>query len=134
MFQLHPRLAEDSVPVTILSLCEVRLQTDANFPWLVLVPQRESVRHIHRMSQQDQQQLAVETSFVASNFETLTNADNINVAALGNMVPQLHIHIIARFKTDPAWPDPIWGIVLRKAYTDKALGELAAQLKKALIS
>jgi diadenosine tetraphosphate (Ap4A) HIT family hydrolase len=132
MVELHPQLQADSVPVVMLSLCEVRLQTDANFPWLVLVPQREDAREIHRLSEADQQTLMREISFVSTRFEALTVAEKINVAALGNMVPQLHIHIIARFKGDPAWPGPIWGIVERKPYEPKALELLVSKLKEAL--
>lgn len=132
MFQLHPRLTEDSVPITMLKLCEVRLQTDANYPWLILVPQRADMRHIHRLSQEDQRLLAVETSFVAAHLEALTNCDNINIAALGNMVPQLHVHIVARFVGDAAWPGPIWGIVPRKPYVAEALKALTGKLKATL--
>jgi len=132
MIDLHPQLLADSVPVKMLSLCEVRLQTDANFPWLVLVPQRESVREIHGLSEVDQQTLMREISFVSTRLEELTGAEKINVAALGNMVPQLHIHIIARFKNDLAWPGPIWGIVERKPYEAEALEALVSKLKEAL--
>jgi len=129
---LHPRLLADSVAIIMLDLCEVRLQTDANYPWLILVPQRASIRHIHRLSDTDQQLLARETAFVAERFESFTEANNINVAALGNMVPQLHIHIVARFKGDAAWPGPIWGIVPRKDYNTKVMEQLVADLKLAL--
>jgi len=130
--KLHPQLQADSVPVAMLSLCEVRLQTDANFPWLVLVPQREGAREIHGLSEVDQQILMREISFVSTRFEALTGAEKMNVAALGNMVPQLHIHIIARFKGDLAWPGPIWGIVERKLYEAEALEALGSKLKEAL--
>jgi len=132
IFELHPRLLADSVSVVMLGLCEVRLQTDANFPWLILIPQRSGVRHIHRLSSDDQRLLAQETSLVAERLEALTNADNINVAVLGNMVPQLHIHIVARFKGDAAWPGPIWGIVPRKPYSARALEQKVEDIKMGL--
>jgi len=132
-FRLHPQLEQDSVPVIMLELSEVRLQTDANYPWLVLVPQLAGARHIHRLSEHDQQLLLRETSYVAERFEKFTGADNINVAALGNMVPQLHVHIVARFEGDPAWPGPIWGIVPRKPYEAKALEAFKENLKAVLV-
>jgi len=132
MVDLHPQLQADSVPVIMLELCEVRLQTDANFPWLVLVPQRGGAREIHLLSEDDQQTLMREISFVSSRFEALMGAEKMNVATLGNMVPQLHIHIIARFKGDLAWPGPIWGIVPRKAYERQALKQLMEKLKAVL--
>jgi len=130
---LHPQLKADSVPVSMLSLCEVRLQTDANYPWLCLIPQRNGVREIHTLSAADQQQLMQEISFVSERFETLTGAEKMNVAALGNMVPQLHVHIIARFAGDPAWPGPIWGIVQRQEYTADKLTAFAGAIKDALV-
>ena len=131
MVKLHARLAADSVPITKLELCEVRLQTDANFPWLILVPQREGAREIHRLSETDQYQLMREISYVSDQFESLTGAEKMNVAALGNMVPQLHVHVIARFEGDPAWPGPIWGIVERKSYGENALEQLVLGLQNA---
>lgn len=134
MINLHPLLKADSEAVAMLKLCEVRLMTDANFPWLVLIPQREDVREIHALMEDDQQTLMREVAFVSKQLEALTGAQKMNVAALGNMVPQLHIHIIARFEGDAAWPGPIWGVAPPKAYSASAREKLVAQLKKALIS
>jgi diadenosine tetraphosphate (Ap4A) HIT family hydrolase len=132
MFELHPVLKADTVKISSLELCDVLLQTDANFPWLCLVPRRDGVREIHRLSAEDQQLLMRETSFVSERFEALTGAEKMNVAALGNMVPQLHIHVIARFAGDQAWPGPIWGIVPRKDYVDGELTKLASDIRAAL--
>ena len=132
MFTLHPQLAKDSVPVVKLALCSVRLITDANYPWIILVPERDSVREIHKLSAKDQQLLMQEITFVAEQLEALTQADKMNVAALGNMVPQLHIHIIARFENDRAWPGPIWGVVPPKEYTEAELDGYVEQLRLAL--
>lgn len=107
-FTLHPRLAADTHPVCRLSLCEVRLMEDVRFPWLILVPMQENVREIFELAEAEQQQLMREISFVSRAFQLLTRAQKINVAALGNVVPQLHIHIIARFESDAAWPKPVW--------------------------
>jgi len=133
MVELHPQLQKDTVHLVRLELSDVYLQTDANYPWLVLVPQLEGAREIHKLSPEDQQQLMKEISFVSERLEALTGADKMNVAMLGNMVPQLHIHIVARFIGDPAWPGPIWGIVERKPYGVAALADIVIKLKEALI-
>jgi len=132
MVALHPVLEKDTVPIASLELCDVLLQLDANYPWLCLVPRREGAREIHKLSAEDQQQLMREISFVSDRFEALTGADKMNVAALGNMVPQLHVHVIARFAGDQAWPGPIWGIVPRKDYESGKLAAFAAEIKTAL--
>lgn len=131
MFTLHPQLEKESVPVATLRLCNVRLMADCNFPWLILVPERENVREVHRLSEADQQLLMQEIAFVAERFEALTKADKMNVAALGNMVSQLHVHIIARYKGDPAWPGPIWGVVPAKEYGEEAHTALVGKLQAA---
>lgn len=89
MFDLHPQLAADTVPVTTLQLCDVRLITDANYPWIILVPMQEGVREIHQLSAADQQLLMQEIAFVSEKLEAFSKADKMNVATLGNMVPQL---------------------------------------------
>ncbi|WP_377291610.1 HIT family protein [Rhizobium sp. SG2393] len=108
-FTLDDRLAADSVPVAMLSLCELRLMRDGRWPWLLLVPRRAGVSEIFELDADDQVVLAVETAHVAAALKTLTGATKINVGALGNIVRQLHIHVIARSEGDPAWPGPVWG-------------------------
>ena len=109
VFELHTQLAADTEWVDTLSLCRVLLMNDATYPWLILVPERANIREIHELSEDDQQTLMREMTAVARIMELAFDATKMNVAALGNMVPQLHIHIIARYEGDPAWPGPIWG-------------------------
>jgi diadenosine tetraphosphate (Ap4A) HIT family hydrolase len=132
MFELHPRLEADTVEVTRLALCRVLLLKDANYPWLVLVPARPEIREIHELSPKDRAILIEEMANASQHLQNLFKADKINVAALGNVVPQLHIHIIARFTTDAAWPKPVWGVVPAKEYEPSALEERLALLRKAL--
>jgi len=133
MSGLHPQLAVDTIPISKMQLCDVLLMKDANYPWLVLVPRREGVREIHLLSAADQQRLMREISHVATRLEALTGAHKMNVAALGNIVPQLHVHIIARFEDDAAWPGPVWGVVPATPYEDGALEAVVEKLKRALI-
>jgi diadenosine tetraphosphate (Ap4A) HIT family hydrolase len=129
-FTLHPTLAADSLLLGHTPLCQLRLQNNALFPWVVLVPQREACVEIFDLSAEDQTQLMTETSALASTMKTLFSADKMNIATLGNIVPQLHVHIIARFTEDTAWPKPVWGNG-HEPYTAQALGNAAAHLKKA---
>lgn len=108
-YLLDRRLARDTLSVTHLGLCEVRLMDNKKFPWLVLVPQREGVSEWIDLSREDQHQLSDEIAVVSHILKALVTPDKLNVAALGNMVPQLHIHLIARYKGDAAWPNPVWG-------------------------
>jgi len=129
---LHKQLKEDCVVLGQLDLCVVLLMPDANYPWLILVPQRENIFEIYQLSEQDQQQLVRESSQVSLAMMELFKADKINVAALGNMVPQLHIHHVARYKTDAAWPAPIWGAVPAKEYDNVELKSIKSCLKELL--
>ncbi|OLQ69384.1 HIT family hydrolase [Photobacterium proteolyticum] len=108
-FSLHPRLAADTTVLGDLPLCRVLLSKEALGPWLILVPRRNEITEIHHLPELDQLQLIRESSAVASLLETDYKADKINIGALGNLVPQLHVHHIARFQSDIAWPGPIWG-------------------------
>ncbi len=108
-FHLDERLARDSVLITTLGLCQLRLQNDCRWPWVVLVPQRNDVGELFDLTPLDQAVLTFETNLVASALKDLTGAVKINVGALGNIVRQLHVHIIARNEGDPCWPGPIWG-------------------------
>jgi len=129
---LHPQLEKDCIVLGQLDLCAVLLMPDANYPWLILVPQRENISEIYQLSDVDQQQLMRESSIASQVLVELFDADKINVAALGNMVPQLHIHHIARYTTDAAWPAPVWGAVPAKAYDAVNLQEIECRLKKFL--
>ena len=108
MFILHPKLAADTHLIGDLSLCRVLLMNNRHFPWLILVPRREGMRELFDLSELDYHTALEETRHVASQLHIMTCADKINIAALGNMVEQLHIHIVARFKDDAAWPQPVW--------------------------
>jgi diadenosine tetraphosphate (Ap4A) HIT family hydrolase len=108
---LHPQLARDTVELGDLPLCRVLVIQDANYPWLLLVPRRPDVVEIIDLDEVEQAQLMTETTRVARALREITKCDKLNVAALGNVVPQLHVHVIARRKTDAAWPRPVWGVV-----------------------
>ena len=130
MFELHPTLFADSVVAADLPLCQLLVMRDGNYPWFVLVPRRENLREAFELAAADQQQLTREVNCLAKFLQQQSGADKMNVAALGNMVPQLHIHVIARFKTDGAWPAPVWGKLPAQALTEAELAQrlaLAAQ-------
>ncbi len=110
MFRLDDRLTADTALVDLWDLCEVRLMDDANYPWFVLVPQRTDLREIHDLASADRLQLMDEIVRATRILEQAWRPDKINVAALGNQVTQLHVHIIARYLTDGAWPRPVWGV------------------------
>lgn len=131
-FELHPRLAADTVEITRLPLCRVLLMNDANYPWVILVPERTGIREIHELSETGQIQLIKESSHVSRVMSQLFNPEKMNIAALGNVVPQLHIHHIARFEHDPAWPRPVWGQRPIQPYETTALERRKLELAKAL--
>ena len=118
MFTLHERLVADSTPIGELPLCTLLLINDANYPWLVLVPRRPEIREIYQLETTDRVQLLEESCVLSEVMDAVFTPLKMNVAALGNMVPQLHLHHIARFSDDPAWPNPVWGAVPAKAYDD----------------
>ncbi|MEN1727629.1 MAG: HIT family protein [Pseudomonadota bacterium] len=109
-FTLDPRLKADSMPVLDLPLCSLRLMNDQRFPWLLLIPRRSGMEEILDLSREDQQQLWVEIRQVTRAMQALLAPDKLNVAALGNQVRQLHVHVIARYQDDDAWPAPVWGV------------------------
>lgn len=109
-FTLDHRLDSSSHFIEDWPLCRVSLKSDSTWPWLYLVPRREGIREIFELNTQDQLQLVKEIAMAGDALNKLYKPDKINTAALGNMVPQLHIHVFARYKTDPAWPRPVWAI------------------------
>ncbi len=131
-FLLHERLAMDCEEVLDWPLCRVLLARDANYPWLILVPRRLGLRDFHNLAGDDLAQASREIVWASETLETLFQADKLNVAALGNQVPQLHIHVIARFHDDEAWPGPIWGVAPALAYEPDLLASRLAALKDAL--
>ena len=131
-WQLHPQLADDTTPVIELPLCEVRLMDDANHPWLVLVPRVAGITEIIDLDAAQRLQLSEEIDTTCRALRTLFNPDKLNVAALGNMVPQLHVHVIARYRSDIAWPRPVWGAGNARSYAPEELVERINALRKAL--
>lgn len=131
MFELDYRLESDCREIGRLVLCRVLLMKDANYPWVILVPQREQVEEIYQLDALDQEQLMWESSFIAKRMAEHFKADKMNIAALGNVVPQLHIHHVARKTTDPAWPGPIWGKVPVQGYMREQLDQRVRALKQA---
>jgi diadenosine tetraphosphate (Ap4A) HIT family hydrolase len=131
-FSLDPLLAAESHPLGDLALCEARLFDDARFPWLVLVPKKAGLVEIIDLSAGERTTLMDDITDASRVLKELTACHKLNVAALGNQVRQLHIHVIARFEKDAAWPSPVWGKGARVPYTEQARGELAKKLKDAL--
>ena len=121
-FTLHPKLAEDCEQVTNLDLCEVLLMNDRRFPWLILVPQRANLRDFHEIASDDRGALFDEIDRCSRLLAKLPEITKINVAALGNQVPQLHVHVIGRSIRDDAWPGPVWGAGSAEPYSRDALG------------
>ena len=109
MFKLDSQLAQDTTPITILSLCQILLMNDSRFPWLILVPQVLDLKELHDLLPNSQLQLMVEITLASRVLEKLYAPDKLNVGTLGNIVEQLHIHVVARNHTDKAWPGPVWG-------------------------
>src|SRR6187397_2281350 len=129
---LHPQLERDTASIGDLPLSRVLIINDANYPWLLLVPRRPLVVELIDLDDVEQAQLMTEVTRVARALRTVTNCDKLNVAALGNVVSQLHVHVIARFHGDAAWPNPVWGKAPRKPYEKSARDALLAQLRRAL--
>jgi diadenosine tetraphosphate (Ap4A) HIT family hydrolase len=129
-FALHPRLAADTGFVADWPLCRVLLMNDARFPWLILVPRRDAVVELFDLTASEQQMLVAEASQAAKVLKNWAAADKTNIAALGNVVPQLHVHVIARKHTDAAWPSPVWCAGGAISYPD--LNAAAAALRQAL--
>ncbi len=132
MYTLHPQLQADTLPICDLELCEARLMNDRRFPWVILVPRRADVTEVHQLPGEDQVLLIRESSAAAVALGRLFEAAKINVAALGNLVPQLHWHVIARFRGDEAWPGPVWGCGERRPYDETQGNELCGRLQDAL--
>ena len=128
MFDLHPQLAADTHLVGDLALCRVLLMDDSNWPWVILVPRRPAIREVFELSDPDQVALMRESSLVGGNLIEMFQGDKLNVAALGNQVPQLHLHHIVRHTYDPAWPKPVWGALPRQPYLPARAKETVKRL------
>lgn len=131
-FALDPRLAADGPALGDLKLCHVRLVDDARFPWVVLIPHRPGLVEIIDLPAEDRTLLMEEIATVSAVLKQVSGAQKLNVAALGNVVPQLHVHIVGRTAGDAAWPGPVFGTGPRRAYAPGERDALEAALKGAL--
>ena len=129
MEKVSKSFLKDSHFITELKLCSVRLIDNAKFPWVILIPKRKKVTDIHHLNTKDQKVLITEIVFVSNLMQKAFKSFNINVEKIGNVVPQLHIHIIARSKTDSSWPLSVW-VVKKKSYSIKNLSKTINKLKK----
>ncbi len=129
MFRLDERLQSDTILIGRLPLCQVLLMNDSRYPWVILVPARNDVFEVYHLSHDDQMQLAKESSWVLEKMADHFSAKSMNVAALGNVVAQLHVHHIARYTEDPAWPGPVWGHSPAVPYDSDTLEKRVHDLK-----
>jgi diadenosine tetraphosphate (Ap4A) HIT family hydrolase len=132
LWQLHPQLADDTHPLAQWPLCDVRLMDDANHPWLVLVPRVENAIEIVDLTAEQQATLMQDIDRASRALQATLKPHKLNIAALGNMVPQLHVHIIARYREDIAWPRPVWGMATAQSYSPEQLIERVELLRAAL--
>jgi diadenosine tetraphosphate (Ap4A) HIT family hydrolase len=128
-FELHPQLAADTHLVGDLPLCRLLLMNDRQYPWTILVPRQAGLREIYQLSDADQQRLWRESALLSRTLMRAFNGDKLNLAALGNMVPQLHVHHIVRYLSDAAWPAPVWGKHPAQPYSATALAERLSLLR-----
>jgi diadenosine tetraphosphate (Ap4A) HIT family hydrolase len=131
-FNLHPQLERDCITIGCLTLCRLLLMNDKQFPWFILVPEIEGITEIFQLDKQQQGLLIEESSFLAEQLNTLYKADKINIAAIGNLVPQLHVHHVVRYRSDKAWPVPIWGKFAAIPYSEQELADTASIMTDAL--
>ena len=132
MFELDQRLRADCVEVGAFALSRLLLMNDAHYPWFILVPQRADVSEVFDLTAAEQQQMWEEVNLFAVTLKNVFLADKINIATLGNVVGQLHIHVIARFRDDIAWPAPVWGRHPAEAYNDEQLGAVLNKIRHSL--
>ncbi len=132
MFELHPDLQRDGLVVGDFPLCLLLTMNDSNFPWFVLVPKRDGVRELYELSDTDRAQFMAESTYTARQLALEFAADKMNIAALGNITPQLHIHHIVRYKNDPAWPAPVWGKLPARPYSPAERSTLLERLRRCL--
>jgi diadenosine tetraphosphate (Ap4A) HIT family hydrolase len=131
-FELHAKLAGDCEILGDLVLSRILLMRDANYPWVIMVPKVNNIQEIYQLSYGDQQLLMKEIAYVGEQMQVLFKADKMNVAALGNMVPQLHVHVVARYADDIAWPNPVWGKVDPLPYKETELNNRAQALREVM--
>ena len=129
MFKIHKKFEKTTHYIADLKLCQVRLQDNRKFPWIMVIPKRKGVGQILDLNRKDQIQLMDEIQYCSKIMKKNFKCVNLNVEKVGNIVPQLHIHIIPRHKKDPTWPLSIW-VIKGKPYTKVALAEMLEKLKK----
>ena len=129
MFQLDPRLKRDCIELGSFKLSLILLMNDSNYPWFILVPRREGLTELYELSPVDRLQFHKESLYFSEELARFFTADKMNVAALGNMVPQLHVHHIVRYKNDPAWPSPVWGAKEAVPYEPEKVVAITSTIK-----
>lgn len=129
MFVLDPRLEQDTLPIGDFPLCRLLLMNDASYPWFILVPRREEISELFQLDSADQKLLWKETTTLAEIVKDTFGADKMNIAALGNMVSQLHVHVIARRRNDAAWPAPVWGHHPADPYSEEQVVSIKRKLQ-----
>lgn len=134
MFKLHPQLDADTIRIGQLELSEVLLMDNASLPWVILVPKRNNTMEWHSMNSNDQRQLHHESMLISDILMTEFMGDKLNIGSLGNLVPQLHLHHIVRFKDDPVWPQPVWGKLASNPYKIEQLKQRVERLQTRLSS
>ena len=127
-FVLDERLISDTYFITNLSLCSILLMNDARYPWIIAVPRRNRIKEIYELKSRDQLLLLREINLMAEIIKSKFKSDKINIGAMGNIVPQLHIHIVGRKENDPAWPAPVWGFGTPLTYEKKNADEIIINL------
>ncbi len=132
MFALDTRLQEDTWLIGDFPLCRLLLSNDSNYPWFILVPRREGITELFQLDDHDQQLMWGETTALARVLKEVFGADKMNVATLGNVVSQLHMHVIVRTREDAAWPAPVWGKLPAQPYSEAQLAEVLARLRSLL--
>ena len=133
MFKLHPQLEQDCFFIADLSLSRILLKNDSRFLWLIIVPRRENITEIFELTLMDQHQLLTEIISLSPLLKNFTQADKLNIGVLGNIVPNLHIHMIARHRTDLLWPNPVWGMGEATPYAPEKSQKIISQFQKNLI-
>lgn len=131
-YHLHPQLEKDCFKVGRLPLCQVLMMNDRQYPWFILVPQRADVREVFELSKQEQQMLWHEVAWLGEHLMTTYQGEKLNIGALGNMVPQLHVHVIVRDQYDAAWPAPVWGKSPAKAFRVEDAAQRIARVETLL--
>lgn len=131
-FKLDPQLEKDTVLISDWHLCQVRLMNDSRYPWVILIPKVDSVSEIHELAEEQQQLLLGESIRLSKALDQLFSPHKLNVAALGNIVRQLHVHHIVRFENDASFPKPVWGIGDAVPYDEASLNETVSGLQIAL--